>query len=1315
MARLLTPSEQLTIEAPYGSSIQSILDSNIAKDFKSHTLVFLNGNLIKDYEVTVTYSDSLLLAVIPQGGGGGGGGKNPLAAVLTIAVVIAAVAITGGAAAGLLGAGTLAAGSTGAMVLAAGVSLIGTMAISALCPPPPISTGDTGSYGGSVTESNTYSIAGQSNTMRKYGAVNRVYGRHKVSPTIAANPLISNIGTDSRISALYDFGLGNIQIENLQIGDVDITTFSPEVAIYQNSLVTSTKYVSRRVGYDQFSYLLKANSPLTVDTKTETIGFDVDLSFARGLCYYDNNGNPTNTSIQIWLEYRLKGSGSWIRVHQSQISGANISGGIWDETVTTGGDRYVAGEDGWISNGGYTSDYWGNDVWNDNLIPPGTLISYGADGTYTSKPMRAGGMSCSNGEFGDPTPGTYKACYVGGTSSIVHHNDPITISNSTAKPFVVSVSVGNLAPGEYEFKATRITGDNTNTRYSNDVSLTMIKSYQSGTVVNLNKRHTMLEMRILATDKISGVVQNLSAIATSILRTTTNGVNFTDRATRNPAWIAIDILTGEGNPKPLPDDHIDWPSWIRLANFCEAKGYKCDVVIDYVTTVQELLNSVLSGCRASILITTGGKYGVLIDEEKSVPRQLLTPANSWNFSGSRSFPDYPHALRVTFINPDLNWQKDERIVYADGYNASNATIFDTLNTFGITDKDQAWKYGRYMLAQGIQRSELFSITMDVENLVVQRGDLVHVANDVVKIGGMPCRVVMISGGNIIVNTELSTQPTGYSVRLSDGTVRTGAVTASISGHEFTLDNMAGIQSDDLVVLGEMNRVVQPYLVQAINAGADLTAELTLCKYAPGVYHADTGAIPPWNPGFGDDMINHAGSLKVINLTAKQTLFYKERLPFSQIDLNWAIDGFNAGGSDIYYSVNGGKQIMLGSTEEVTQQMIIDLLHDQSMVGVPITFEVIPHTKGGIQGQSAKVTITPLPDTAPPSDIDGFSVNIQDMLVEIFWDAPKDKDIDRFELRYSPDAVNGSWNASQMLGILPYNITKTSAGARTGKYFLQAIDTSGNRSNIAWQRTTVERLPNVNQIKVVNDQPLAWPGALSDVVKDAAGRITSGGNFGSINPVGYYYFSDFAQFDQIYEVRVRSKIVAYGVDADDIMARWVPLASAKPLARASSSQWNCQLQVRTSDAVMVMAKWLPLSSAVPLSMSNTVWSEWRNVTVSDITGRVLQFRIKIESFDPHIKAVLVDGRVEIDSTDWTWNSADQIIPAGGKDILFSTPFMDVPAISVSIDGTDIATEYVITNKTRAGFSLKLLDAAGVSVSGKVDLAALGQGRQRLVSI
>ena len=123
----------------------------------------------------------------------------------------------------------------------------------------------------------------------------------------------------------------------------------------------------------------------------------------------------------------------------------------------------------------------------------------------------------------------------------------------------------------------------------------------------------MLEMRVVATDKLQGVVQNLSAICVGVIPVTNDGANFWYAETRNPAWIALDILTSEKNPKPLLRSQIDWASWLHLVIVCDTlrsynvngnpytgPRYLCDIVVDSTSTVKTLIESILSACRASL-------------------------------------------------------------------------------------------------------------------------------------------------------------------------------------------------------------------------------------------------------------------------------------------------------------------------------------------------------------------------------------------------------------------------------------------------------------------------------------------------------------------------------------------------------------------------------------------------------------------------------------------------------------------------------------------------------------------------------------------
>jgi hypothetical protein len=366
------------------------------------------------------------------------------------------------------------------------------------------------------------------------------------------------------------------------------------------------------------------------------------------------------------------------------------------------------------------------------------------------------------------------------------------------------------------------------------------------------------------------------------------------------------------------------------------------------------------------------------------------------------------------------------------------------------------------------------------------------------------------------------------------------------------------------------------------------------------------------------------------------------------------------------------------------------------------------------GSSARVTVIPSADDSTVKPPENFSVNIQDMLIEMRWEPSPDPDVAYYEIRYSPDPLTGNWAHSQFIAQLPWDVHKTSAGARTGRYMLQAVDTSGNRSPVVWQRTTVETLPNVNQVKDINDKITGWNGALSGLIRGPYGLELAGG-FGHVIPEGYYYFDKIVSFDEVYEVRVSSKVVGYGFYVDDIMKNWIPLASARPLSRANSANFAVELQYRTNDRTRVMRDWVPLASQIPLSMATGAWSEWRTVTVSDVTARHIQFRIKVTSRDRNLRVILNSGRVEIDAADWIFRKYDIAVPAAGVSVTYSPAFMDKPIISVSLDGSTTVAGYKATNQTRHGCTIHLVDASGVATSGRCDLSALGQGRQRATSI
>lgn len=1047
-AQFITPSMRGLLVVEPGMTGDAFMDRYVPHEWRSVSSLFIDGVEVLDPTgYTIQPSDNIAVLAIPQGGDM----KQILGMVLMVVVAVAAFFIAP-ILAPMLG---FAASGFAATAIQVGITLIGSLIVNALVTPSSLNTNNLGTDNKAA---NTYTFNGQSNAARHYRPILRVYGRMKVFPALASNPLIKNVGRTGTITALYDFGFGWVNYTDLQIGDTDADEFDPKLYVHKNSLGDNLVLNSRSVAYDQFAYVLSFNQPFSMTTKPDTIIADIDIAFQRGFFDVDVKTGvyrPVNVSFRV--RWRPSAGGAWAIVGASRVIGMravtntaitpgflisysfpniNVAVRAYDPTLSP---NLIATD---IARGGVI-------VWQ--------IVNFDEAGYLAKYPnIRGSGWTGTGQAYFEKT---------GWRNTNPYNATGFTITGGSKTPISFTVSIPFPALGEYEIEVTRLTADSKTDGLVEEANLALVKSFSNGKVLELEQKHTLLEMQLTATDKISGVVQNLSAIATSVLPTTTDGTTFVWEETRNPAWIALDVLTGEATHpnKRLPHSLIDWPSWIHLANVCDSlvtitvngvtttrKKFCCDIVVDYATTVQELVNSILSSCRASMVMTTGGKYGVLIDEEQTTPRQLITPANSWSFNGNRIFADRPHALRVSYVNPEVNWQKDEVIVYDDGFNKSNATKFEELGTFGITSYSEAWSYGRYMIAQGIWRTETFSVTMDIENLILQRGDRVDVAHDVPQVGGFATRIISIAGNNVTIEPTLSVAPTGYSVRLSNGVIRTGAVVAVVDNNTFTLDTVNGMQPDDMIVLGLTTRVTDAYLVTRITPASDLTAELTMVQYVPAIYDADTGAIPDWNPGFGDDLVGRT-NLKVTNLRVSQRLVYVERFPYVDVMLNWATTGFDLHHHIVSAALVGQKAPVEVGTP-IGQQLTLryNPLQDSEFFTDAVTFTVTPVNGSGMEGQSGIAQIDLLADTTPPEAPIGFKVDVGRINTVIDWLANPEPDIDHYEIRFAPKGTVASWAAGEFVANVGWAVNNyVEVGRKVGTFMIKAVDTSGNWSGVTY--------------------------------------------------------------------------------------------------------------------------------------------------------------------------------------------------------------------------------------------------------------------------
>ena len=124
-----------------------------------------------------------------------------------------------------------------------------------------------------------------------------------------------------------------------------------------------------------------------------------------------------------------------------------------------------------------------------------------------------------------------------------------------------------------------------------------------------------------------------------------------------------------------------------------------------------------------------------------------------------------------------------------------------------------------------------------------------------------------------------------------------------------------------------------------------------------------------------------------------------------------------------------------------------------------------------------------------------------------------------------------------------------------------------------------------------------------------------------------------------------------------------------------------------------------------SINGTNWSEWTPLVNHQFFGRYIQFKLYPGSLDRITNVQLCGATVRIDVPDLEENIENIDIPAAKTSITFNQRFFDTPK-SVALftaDNTGKQITWRMTNLTKDGFDLELLDNNEDLVAGKLILA------------
>lgn len=802
--------------------------------------------------------------------GGDDGGKQVFALVASLALTVATGGILGGSLA--TAGGWFAKGSLSAAFLGAGVSLAGSLVISALSAPP-IEEQQSG-----ASSENEGASSANGNVLEANGAIPRVIGLRKVFPPLACEPLTYFDGPDEVVEAVYCLA-GPHQLSDIRIGAASIADMGVEYEMREGwpgdarLTLTSRQARTERIqtelrghatsdedgrALDLRSGDLAAALPQPYTTATRD-GQDeqlLHLAFAQGLHLKGSDSDLLRVPLRVRI--RLIGAGSWIDLPELHFQAANIRqiratiALVW--TSAPAQAPSAANTEGFVE---------------ARRFAPGQSLS----------PVQPN--FAAHSYFGTTGPAWMDAGNLGGTG--VKH---VECDRFTAR---IILDPAVFPRGRYEIEIRRGAAFLADTyvaatyKVSSDIwdlfgyqgtpgqivqsrdgiadSLYLLRS------VSIWNQHPVPHDKcaLIAVRARNKALDQVSCMAGGFVRDW-DGTDWRDwTVTDNPAPHLRDIFAGSLNAKPVPLALMDDTDLLAWRADCTARGLTCNHLSEDQSVGDA--TGIVSSCGYA-RPRMSDRFGVVRDYDRSgdSPVQIFTPRNSAGFSWSRAFPDLPDGFRVNFRDADRDYEPRQMSVARPGH-IGPLGVTEQVTYQGLVTEADVRARAEYDLRQPEQRGTFYSLTAPAESIVCRRGSLVGVSHDMLTKWMGQARVAAVTFDGVgdvttitldadvttvnepdmhavtnmhdIVDMHMVGQSSGVIIRGTDGPQAARALTnASGAGSVLTLAAPMPadqIGPEDLVTVGLAGSELLRLIVLEIEPRENLEASLTLVDEAQELF------------------------------------------------------------------------------------------------------------------------------------------------------------------------------------------------------------------------------------------------------------------------------------------------------------------------------------------------------------------------------------------------------------------------------------------------------------------------------------------------
>lgn len=1149
-------------------------------------------------------------------GGGGGGGSNPLQIVAMIAIIVVAVALQQY----YLIPGTFAYTAVPAAIMIIGSAIVNSIFAAQM---PAV---DMGNMSGSSTQTSpTYGISGGQNRQRLYESMPVLMGRHRIFFDLASKPFTEYHGEDQYLYQIFNRGLASASYDTYKIGDNAISNYSDWSWNYADANGSVGAFPGN-VDSAPGAALEQSAGWIVRTTSVDTYRIGLDI---EGTLYYANNaGGLDNTSVQLRVEYRQVGTGTWLSPSSIQASGVGFVSGSYQNYQV------------WVTSGYY---------------------EYGSN------------------EFGETTSEWVDTShYETRTGFFTGAGNVVIINGSTQAPRRATLFFTPAAVGQYEVRVIRDTADSTDARLANKTNWSTIRSYQKDD--GYYQGQDRIGLTIRASEQLNGVVQQLSAVGTA-RALYWNGSAFVFGETSNPAHWFMDFALGRKNSEGklmygvgLSQSQIDFDALASWATFCANEGLTFNGVIDGTQTAADIL-SAIARCGFASPTWASGKLGAVWDSRNASPVAAFGMSNiiKGSFTVTYITENLAEEIIVKYINPDKDWDQDEVRVNVPG--VTNPLRSSTVDLFGCTSQTMAGKFANYIAAQQYYRRRRVTWDCDFEGFVCNRGDVVLLSHDLTQ-WGYSGRVVSVDGNTVTFDREVPRNGAAEYMMLKqpDGTMTTYTVNAATGNQStVTLSSTPTFQEgyeplDHIWFFSPLATPGKKVKILSVQPVSESRVQIVATDEYEEFYAAWDGTftVPPQSTLLLD-------SVPVVsNIRVAENLYRgADNSIKSHVAVIWDTNGIWER-ANIRYRV--GSETWTKFTTQGTK-----FEFDTSNTGT-IEIEILPIT-GLKVGSPATYTGTIYGVRAELPNVEGLTDFYRDGKTVLTWRYVNDPRIIDYEVRKGI-----SWEKSEVLGRVTNNEFIT---VGNGLYWIAAHHAdlySPVPSSIEIEGASLE----TNVIATYDEEATGWSGTVTggaivdgdDIRLVGSDLVSTISVFSAIPSLLYW---DGVASEGTYEIpeghivdignaQACTVSVSYRLTADspyNIFSKFPLVSTMSSIAGNFAGYAGCQIQMA-------------------IAPDSGVFGAWRDFTPGSYVGRKFKFRAVLTSTSPTVTAILDTMVFSIDVPDRVETGTGVTVPVTGSTVTYVKPFQIAPNVQITIVAAQTGDDAILTNETASGFDIVVTD-------------------------